>query len=213
MSYHTHEARRRRYRSKKFWSETADRLNLGTDWVSLPISALLDAGAIPCTQHQDAAALAADGMKILLSVASQVRKPSAIASVVERIESMTLQFENGKPTTPSDTFGATVTNVMRTTWEATKNPGPSAIPIVGIGVWWSDPKGSLLHGTIDDWTKGQTRTKKIYASAPLNLPSAPDGDWDFVQLPTVGGSLFAPLPLLGFFELFSDGVEDTAPIS
>lgn len=148
---------------------------------------------------------------MLLAIASQVRKASAIASVAERIENMTLQFENGKPKSAAGSFGAVVAKVMRDTWQAANRPLLSATPLVGVGVWWSDPKGSLLYGTIDDWTKGGSRKKQFYASGPLNLPSPPGGgDWDFVQLPTVGGSLFAPLPLIGFFELLSGGVEGTA---
>ena len=158
------------------------------------------------------AALAADGTRVLRAVASQVRKASAIASVVERVEGMTLQAMNGKPVTSANTFGAAVAGVMRATCKVRGHPAQWTIPVVGIGVWWSDPKGSLLHGTIDDWTKGQPRTKQFYAFSPLNLPFAPDGDWNFVQLPTVGGSLFAPLPLMGFFQLFGDGVENTAAI-
>jgi hypothetical protein len=50
----------------------------------------------------------------------------------------------------------------------------------------------------------------------LQLPLAPGGQWDFVQLldsfrlPAVGGISFSPLPLLGFIELLAKGVEDTA---
>jgi hypothetical protein len=206
----SHGSRDRVYRSKDFRAEAAERLNLSTDRVSLPVAALLEAGAIPSTLSDNEVALAADGTKILIAIASQVRKASAIASVVERIEGMTLQVENGKPKAAGDSFGAAVAKAMRTTWGAANHPASSAIPIVGIGIGWSDQKGSLLHGSIDDWTKGKPRTKQIYASVPLNLPSAPGGDWDFVQLPMVGGSLFAPLPLMGFFELLSGDVEDTA---
>jgi hypothetical protein len=211
MSDTARDVRSRLYRSKDFRSKAVGCLNLGTDRVSSPTDALLEAGSIPCDLSDNEAALAADGTKMLLAIASQVRKASAIASVAERIENMTLQFENGKPKRAADPFGAAVAKVMRATWQAANHPSPSAIPVVGVGVWWSDPKGNLLYGMIDDCTKGRPRKKQLYASGPLDLPSAPGGgDWDYVQLPTVGGSLFTPLPLMGFFDLFSSGVDDTA---
>jgi hypothetical protein len=50
----------------------------------------------------------------------------------------------------------------------------------------------------------------------LDLPQAPGGQWDFVQLldsfrvPAVGGISFSPLPLLGFVELLAESVVATA---
>lgn len=75
---------------------------------------------------------------------------------------------------------------------------------------WSDERGSLLLGKLEQWEKGRTRRTRIYASEELKLPIAPGGDWEFVHLPTVGGTVFEPLPLLGFYELLEQGVEDTA---
>jgi hypothetical protein len=77
-------------------------------------------------------------------------------------------------------------------------------------VLWRDERGSLPFGKLERWEKGRTRRTRTYASEKLRLPAAVGGDWDFVQLPTVGGTVFSPLSLLGFYELLDEGVEDTA---
>jgi hypothetical protein len=69
-------------------------------------------------------------------------------------------------------------------------------------------------------TDGPDRRRRRIRAAlqqPLRLPSASGrGEWDFVhlldsfQLPTVGETIFSPLPLLGFCELLAGGVEETA---
>ena len=42
--------------------------------------------------------------------------------------------------------------------------------------------------------------KRLYSDGRLPLP--PDGDWDFVRLPTVGGSLFSAPSIVGLSEVF-----------
>lgn len=75
---------------------------------------------------------------------------------------------------------------------------------------WNDERGNLLFGKLEQWEKGRTRRTRIYASEALRLPAAIGGEWDFIQLPTVGGTVYSPLPLLGFYELLDVSVEDTA---
>ncbi|MFB6418572.1 hypothetical protein [Bradyrhizobium tunisiense] len=88
--------------------------------------------------------------------------------------------------------------------------------VQGVGLHWSDGRGSVLFGTIDRWERGKTRHRKVFASQTLQLPQAPGGEWDFVhildsfRLPAVGGISFSALPLLGFIELLAEGVEETA---
>jgi hypothetical protein len=152
-----------------------------------------------------------DGTKILLSICSQVRKASAMATVAERVGSMTLQTELGTPRKKWSTagfFAADVAMLLRKFWEVGRTG--SAIPTLGVSVFWSDPQGRVLFGTIDERQRGKRRPKKIYSSETLRLPPAPGGEWDYIQLPTVGGTSVSPLPLLGFGELLRYGVEDTA---
>jgi hypothetical protein len=135
---------------------------------------------------------------------------------------MTLQIDGdnprGAPTTgvPSQklTFEAELAAIFHNTWNAASD---AAIPPVqGVGLHWTDGRGTVLFGTIDRWQRGGPRHRKVFASESLQLPQAPGGQWDFVQLldsfrvPAVGGISFSPLPLLGFIELLAEGVEETA---
>lgn len=207
------EVRRRMYEEEEFRAEMVERLNFGTDRVTLPLDALLQANVIPSELDDHTEALAVEGTKILLSICSQVRKASAIAMVAERIGAMTLQAELGKPRKKWSTagfFAADVAKLLRTFWGWGHNPVGAAIPVVGVSVYWSDPQGRVLFGTIDEWHRGKPRQKKIYSSDTLRLPSAPGGEWDYIELPAMGGTSVSPLPLLGFSELLRRGVEDTA---
>lgn len=112
------------------------------------------------------------------------------------------------------TFENELAAIFRETW--TTADGAALPPVLGVGLHWSDGRGSLLFGTIDRWERGKSRHRKIFASEQLQLPQAPLGEWDFVHLdesfslPAIGGTAFSPLPLLGFIGLLADGVEETA---
>jgi hypothetical protein len=207
------DVRRRMYEAPEFRAEMMERLNFGTDRVTLPLDALLETNVIPSELDDHTEALAVEGTKILLSICSQVRKSSAMAMVAGRIGAMTLQTELGTPRKKWSTagfFAADVANLLQKFWEVGRAPRATAIPTVGVSVFWSDPQGRVLFGTIDEWHAGKRRQKKIYSSETLRLPSAPGGEWDFIQLPAVGGTSVSPLPLLGFSELLREGIEDTA---
>jgi hypothetical protein len=110
--------------------------------------------------------------KILLSICSQVRKSSAMAMVAERIGAMMLQTELGTPREKWSTegfFAADVARLLQNFWEVGRTG--AAIPTVGVSVFWSDPQGRVLFGTIDEWHRGKRRPKKIYSSETLRLPS------------------------------------------
>lgn len=163
-------------------------------------------------------ALATDGAWMLLGIGSRVR-PDAIARVTPRFASMTLQIDGESPRSansgsPSATFENELAALFRETW--TKADEAAVPPVLGVGLSWSDGRGSVLFGTIDRWERGRPRHRKIFASEPLRLPQARGGEWDFVhldesfRLPAVGGIAFSPLPLHAFIELLADGVEETA---
>lgn len=112
------------------------------------------------------------------------------------------------------TFEDELAGIFRNTWNSASDG--TMPPVQGIGLHWVDGRGSVLFGTIDGWQRGQPRHRKVFASETLQLPQAPGGEWDFVhlldtfRLPAVGGISISPLPLLGFIELLSEGVEETA---
>jgi hypothetical protein len=215
------QARRKLFETQGFRREAAERLNLDRGMVKQAINALVVAGVAPCTRPDNAEALAIDGAWLLMGIGSRVR-PDAIARVTPRFASMTLQIDGESPrAAPSagapshgSTFEDELAAIFRNMWNAASD---TAIPPVqGVGLHWTDGRGSVLFGTIDRWERGRPRHRKVFASEPLLLPQAPGGQWDFVhlldsfRLPAVGGISFSPLPLLGFIELLADGVEGTA---
>lgn len=211
-------ARKKLYAVQGFRREAAGRLNLDPKMVKEAIDALVVAGVVPCTLADNAEALAMDGAWMLLGIGSRVR-PGAIARVTPRFASMTLQIDGDRRRSANDgspgaTFENELATLFRETW--TKADKAAVPPVLGVGLQWSDGRGSVLFGTIDRWERGKPRHRKIFASEPLHFPQAPGGEWDFVhldesfRLPSVGGIAFSPLPLLGFLELLAEGVEETA---
>jgi hypothetical protein len=211
-------ARKKLYAVQGFRREAAARLNLDPKMVKGAIDALVGAGVVPCTLADDAQALAMDGVWMLLSIGSRVR-PDAIAGQTARFASMTLQIDGDRPRSaksgsPDATFENELATLFRETWATVDEA--AVPPVLGVGLQWSDGRGSILFGTIDRWERGRPRHRKIFASEPLRLPQAPGGEWDFVHLdesfclPSIGGMAFSPLPLLGFFELLAEGFEEKA---
>jgi hypothetical protein len=211
-------ARKKLYATQGFRREAAARLNLDPKMVKGAIDALVVAGVVPCTLADNAAALAMDGVWMLLAIGSRVR-PDAIAGVTPRFASMTLQIDgdsrqSAKNGLPGATFENELATLFRETWASSDEA--AVPPVLGVSLQWSDGRGTVLFGTIDRWERGTPRHRKIFASEPLRLPQAPGGEWDVIhldesfRLPAVGGIAFSPLPLLGFIELLAEGVEETA---
>jgi hypothetical protein len=212
---------RRVVETQGFRREAAERLNLDRGMVKQAINALVVAGVVPCTRQDDAEALSVDGAWLLMAIGSRVR-PDAIARVTPRFAEMTLQINSDNPRgapaagVPShgSTFEGELAAIFRNTWNAASDA--TVPPVQGVGLHWTDGRGSVLFGTIDRWEKGRPRHRKVFASESLQLPQAPGGQWDFVhlpdsfRLPAVGGISFSPLPLLCFIELLAEGVEETA---
>jgi hypothetical protein len=219
MSEEAREVRRALFESPMFRDEVADRLDLDIAKVVPPIDALLEAKAIPCSRADNAQALATDGTKMLLAIGSQQVRPASVVRVAERLGAMTMQAEVGNKTSTGAadifprsavSFEADLAEMFQNLWRAAYGSSPDGFRATAVSVLWNDERGSLLFGKLEQWEKGRRRRTRIYASETLRLPAAPGGDWDFVQLPTVGGTVFAPLPLLGFYELLDEGVEDSA---
>jgi len=211
----SNQARRKLFETQGFRREVAERLNLDPKMVKAAVNALVVAGAVPCTRPDNAEALAMDGVWLLLGIGSRVR-PDAIARVTPRFASMTLQIDGDRPhgTSAATTFEDELASIFKTTWTVATT---GAMPAVqGVGLHWTDGRGTILFGTIDRWERGGPRHRKVFASETLALPPAPGGQWDFVhlmdsfRLPAVGGISFSPVPLLGYIELLAEGVEETA---
>jgi hypothetical protein len=207
------DVRREMYGSEEFKYSLAERLNYPLDRIKLPLDALRRANVIPSELDDNTEALRVEATKIVLAIASQVRKPEAIPMVVERFGAMTLQAEPGKPRTKWSTdgfFAADLANLLQKYWQLADGSPLDPIPTIGVSLFWGDGKGSVLFATIDGWQRGRPRHQKIYCSEAFRLPAAPGGEWDFIQLPTVGGTTLSPISLVGISELLRAGVEDTA---
>lgn len=221
MSDNSNKARRKLFETQGFRREVAERLNLDPKMVKPAINALVAAGVVPCTHPDNAEALAMDGAWLLMAIGSRVR-PDAIPHVTPRFASMTLQIDSDGPrSAPKSsvsshivTFEAELAAIFRNAWNGENEAAMP--PVQGVGLHWTDGRGSVLFGTIDRWERGAPRHRKVFASENLQLPQAPGGEWDYVQLfdsfrlPAVGGISFSPVPLLGFIELLAEGVEGTA---
>jgi hypothetical protein len=212
-------ARTKLFKSKGFRSEVAERLCHPAKRVASCFDVLLEAGRIPYPHPDNAAALAADGASILNAIGSQQLRPESIVRVTDRLCRMEFQLLVGRPEgdasdinpvpqTPSTTFSADLTDVFRGAWATSRGAKAEGFRPTAVSVLWSDERGQVLFGSIEQWSN-RKRRKRIYSSAPMNAPSVFDS-WDFVQLPSVGGTVFAPLPILGFVELLDQGVEEGA---
>jgi hypothetical protein len=114
------DVRREMYGSEEFSYSLAERLNYPLDRVKLPLDALRRAKVIPSELDDNTEALRVEATKIVLAIASQVRKPEAIPTVVERFGAMTLQAEPGKPRTKLSTdgfFAADLANLLQKYWQ------------------------------------------------------------------------------------------------
>jgi len=219
MSKKARLARQELFEFAGFREEVAERLELDLAMVTPTINALLRAGAIPCPRGDNSEALSIDGAKILLAISSRQETPASVLRQSERLGAMMLQAEVGdrKSVGQSDifpksqsSFEADLAQMIRNLWRAAYGKSPDGFRAIAVSVLWKDNWGSTLFGVIDQWEKGRTRRKRIYCTETFRLPTAISGNWDFIQLPTVGGIVFSPLQLLRFYELLDKGVEGTA---
>jgi hypothetical protein len=208
--------RRRLFRSRLFRDQVADRLELDASLVVPAIDALTEADMIPCRLSRNAKALAVDGAMILAAIGGRQSRPASIVRVGSTLCSMTLQHETGRPkrlgvadifpNTASISFGTDVAEVFLNLWAAAHGSSTKGFKGVSVGVYWSDPQGSLLLGAIEQRSEGR---KRIYSTEAFPTPPG-GGQWDFVQMPAAGGTLYSPMSILRFGALLDASVDETA---
>lgn len=207
-------ARDRIFASSEFHGEVADRLGHPT----ADIASILDALSPALSQlplNDNAAALAGAGASILMAVCSRQRKAAAIRRATARLLAMPYRFEVGAPAEmppvpnimrelSGETFGADVAQLLRNLWVASRGTTAAGFRPTELSVTWGDQNGSVLHGVIEQWS---CRRKKLYSSAELQAPSL--FEWNFVEVPSVGGCLIAPISLVGFAAILDDYTDGT----
>ncbi|MCW2082434.1 UNVERIFIED_ORG: hypothetical protein M2193_004609 [Bradyrhizobium japonicum] len=186
------------YRSGDFRRRVFANVGRDSSDVAICVDALLDDRRIPIAGAGIPAvpAVWSDAACVLAAVAGRQRRPESVLRVTTRICTMPLRFDIGRRgRAAGNTFGSALADLLRRL-HAGAAPGlPDSVPLVTVT--WSDG-GAALFGTID--FSGMGGGKRLYSDARLPLP--PDGDWDFVQLPTVGGSLFSSPSIVGLSEIF-----------
>jgi hypothetical protein len=196
------------YRSTRFKRGMADNLRREPGDVAVCIDSLLEAGRIAVAGDMPAAiAVSSDAATILAAVASQQRRPASVVRVTARILATNLQFEVGRASRrPAETFGGELANLFRHLWSTADNASARrTLPFVTVS--WSEG-GTALFGTTDHSQTGYG--KRLFSDVRLPDPlGGGAGNWDFVRLPTVGGSLFSPPSIAGFGELASEILRNT----
>lgn len=209
-------ARRRLYESRLFRAQVADRLSLDHSLVTKSVDALLAGNLLPSKMSTNAKSLAADGASILLAMGSQQPGPNSITMTMMKFGLMSLQHEIGGrdrplgvadifPRTQSICFGTDLAELLLNLWKAAHGSSTSGFAGVSVKMLWSDVRGTVLFGVVE---QQNGRCQRLYATAPV-IPTGAD-QWDFVQLETVGGTIFSPLSILRFGGLLDASVADTA---
>lgn len=203
------------YRSPAFHRAVADALARSAADVAVVSNALVDAGRMSATAAATHA-VARDAAYLIAGMADRQRYPASVIRVTARIMAMELQSEvgqrpggrkHGRQAGPAATFGDELANVFTHSRSAADDGRDRAFPL--MTVTWTE-NGSVLFGTTE--YGGPNAPKRLYCSTPLPAPPG-EGNWDFVQVPTVGGSLISPPSMAALARIMgavADGAGGTA---
>jgi hypothetical protein len=209
----TADAREELFRSPGFRAEAAERLGHDARRVASCLDILLEAGRLPSLLEDNSAALATDGSLILCAIGSQQTRPESVIRVTDRFCAMKFQCDLGRKANtdrpnadimgqlPSTSFANDLAALFHNLWIASRGASAFGFRPTAVHMLWSDERGRTIFGVIEQWS---TRRKRIYSNA--NLPMLEGAGWDFVQLPSVGGTVFSPLSIVGFGELLDEGI-------
>jgi hypothetical protein len=195
------------YRSDAFQREVGEILERPRRDIRLYVDSLVKADRLPVDPPGEAAAaVATEAARILSAVFSRQIKAASVVRVTDRILTMTHQCDVVERNSAAHavrrlgTFEDDLAQALRGVWETSEGIVAGLPFPPHVVVTWNDG-GSVLYGHIKDTREGTTA---LYSNA--TIPAAPDGAWTFVHTDAVGGSEFAPMPLLGFAECVRDAV-------
>lgn len=186
------------YRATAFRSRVSNAFGRNPKEIGNLIDTLLEAGRIPLP-GSDEPARWSDAAIILVAHAGRQQRPASVVRVTTRICEMRHQFDvgrrgSGRPA-PHESFGAEMSDLLRRISASESGLAASAAP---VQILWSEG-GRALFATID-YDDGR---KRLFSDARLPTPlGGTVGNWDFVRLPTVGGTLLSPQSLASFAEIF-----------
>lgn len=205
--------RRALFESPQFIQRVAGATDLDPKIVDTVCEALFGAGLLPSASSGAADALADDGAMVLSALGSRQRDPGAIVRVSGRLRNMRHQVvvgsggsaEAGEPQSRAKLFGGGLADVIKETWQATAVSTNGRRGELGVSILWGEG-GEVLYGLIEH----VTGRRHVYSSATLPVPHGIAAEWDFVELPTVGGQIFSPPSILRYATLLGEHVAGTA---
>jgi hypothetical protein len=189
------------YRSAAFRSQVSGAFGRDPKEIANLIDTLLEEGCIPLpvSNVNDEPIRCSDAAIILIAHAGRQQRPASVVRVTTRICEMRHQFDVGRRGSgypaPRESFGAEMSDLLRRAGDSESGLAASAAP---VQILWSEG-GKALFATIDC----DDGRKRLFADARLPKPlGGTVGNWDFVRLPTVGGTLLSPQSLMSFAEIF-----------
>jgi hypothetical protein len=211
---HSQKAREQLYRSQDFRKKFLQKVGSGHGFRPvLCLDVLLDAGLLPSASEDNSVALATDAATILLAIGSQQTHHESVLRVTKRLREMNFKCHVGKnaaddgPTAdimqrlPSTSFANDIAALFENLWRSVHGKSARGFRPTAVQMFWSDERGATLFGVIEQWS---TKRKRLYSNT--DFPNLEGTGWDFVQLPTVGGSSFEPLTVLRLGEILEQGV-------
>jgi len=194
------------YGSSGFRSRVSHALGRAPAEIENFMKPMLEAGYIPQARSGMPAASAvwADAAMILIAHAGRQQRPASVVRVATRLCALPHQLDVGRgrgQASPLDTFGMELAGVLRRL--GASKSGVLAASRTPVQIMWSEG-GCALFATID-YAGGR---KRIFSDMRLPAPLGRLADsWDFVRLPTVGGTLLSEDSLASFAGIFRTKTE------
>ncbi|WP_296739065.1 hypothetical protein [Mesorhizobium sp.] len=189
------------YRSSVFRSSVSNALGRARAEIENFMKPMLEAGCIPQAKSgmPPASAVWADAAMILVAHAGRQQRPASVVRVTTRLCSLPHQLDVGRgrgQASPLDSLGMELAELLRRL--GASESGVLATTRTPVQIMWSEG-GTALFATID-YAGGR---KRIFSDMRLPAPlGGLAGNWDFVQLPTVGGTLLSAESLASFAGIF-----------
>lgn len=190
------------YRSSGFQARISNALGRAPREIANFLEPMFEAGYIPQARWGMSAesAVWADAAMILAAHAGRQQRRASVVRVTTRLCALPHQIDVGRGPAPRqgslDTFGVELVELLRRL--GASESGVLAATRTPVRIMWSEDGGALF-ATID-YANG---LKRIFSDMRLPAPlGGQAGNWDFVRLPAVGGTLLSAESLASFAGIF-----------